>query len=83
MSFKPKGIPICLQTCSSQAVSFFPSLYLHTVLRTREVSLGKEVLDKVCVSREEQVMQLVYTHANRCVDVQPPTQVRAERLHFT
>lgn len=53
------------------------------VLPTSKVSLGEEVLDEVCVSREEQVVQLVYTHADHGVDVQPPTQVSAERLHFT
>lgn len=53
------------------------------VLPTSKVSLGEEVLDKVCVSRKEQVVQFVYTHADRSVDVQPPAQVGAERLHFT
>lgn len=50
---------------------------------TSKVPLGEEVLDEVCVSGEEQVVQLVHTHAERVVDVQPPAQVGAERLHFT
>lgn len=53
------------------------------VLPTSEMTLGEEVLDEVGVSREEQVMQFVYTHADHSVDVQPPAQVRAKRLHFT
>lgn len=53
------------------------------VLPTSKVSLGEEVLDEVCVSREEKVVQLVYTHAHRSVDVHPSAQVSAERLHFT
>lgn len=53
------------------------------VFPTSKVSLGEEVLDEVSVSGEEEVVQLVYTHADRSVDVQPPAQVGAERLHFT
>lgn len=49
---------------------------------TSEVPLREEVLDKVCVRREEQIVQLVDTHADGGVDVQPPAQVGAERLHF-
>lgn len=40
------------------------------------------MLDKVCIGREEQVVQLVHAHADGGVDVQPPTQVGAERLHL-
>lgn len=49
---------------------------------TCEVPLREEMLDKVCVGREEQVVQLVHAHADGGVDVQPPTQVGAERLHL-
>lgn len=56
---------------------------LVCVLNTSEVSLGEEVLDEVCVSSEEQIVELVHTHTDHCVDVQPPVQVSAERLHFT
>lgn len=42
---------------------------------TSEVPLREEVLDEVCVSREEQVVQLVYAHADRSVDVEPSAQV--------
>lgn len=48
------------------------------VVPTSEVSLGEEVLDEVCVSREQQVVQFVHTHAERGVDMQPSIQVRAE-----
>lgn len=49
---------------------------------TCKVALREEMLDKVCISREEQVVQLVHAHADGGVDVQPPTQVGAERLHL-
>jgi len=52
------------------------------VLSTSKVSLGEEVLDEVDVGGEEEVVQLVYAHAERVVDVKPPAQVRAERLHL-
>lgn len=49
---------------------------------TCKVALREEMLDKVCISREEQVVQLVHAHADGGVDVQPPAQVGAERLHL-
>lgn len=49
---------------------------------TRKVALGEEMLDKVCVGREEQVVQLVHAHADGGVDVQTPVQVGAEGLHL-
>lgn len=49
---------------------------------TCKVALREEMLDKVCISREEQVVQLVHAHAHGGVDVQPPVQVGAERLHL-
>lgn len=63
-----------LYLCAQVCVCVFP---------TSKVSLREEVLDEVSVSGEEEVVQLVYTHADRGVDVQPPAQVGAERLHFT
>lgn len=45
--------------------------------------LGEEMLDEVCVNREEKVMEFVHTHANYSVDVQSTTQVRTEGLDFT
>lgn len=47
------------------------------------MSLGEEMLDEVCVHREEKVMQFVHTHANSSVDVQSTTQVRTKGLDFT
>lgn len=44
-------------------------------LPTSELSLGKEMLDEVCVNREEKVMQFVHTHVYYSVDVQSTTQV--------
>lgn len=41
------------------------------------------MLDEVCVCGEEQVVQLVHTHPDGGVDVQPSAQVRAERFYFT
>lgn len=49
---------------------------------TCKVALREEMLDKVCIGREEQVVQLVHAHADGGVDVQPPAQVGAERLHL-
>lgn len=47
------------------------------------MSLGEEMLDEVCVNREEKVMQFVHIHVNYSVDVQSTTQVRTEGLYFT
>lgn len=44
-------------------------------LPTSEMSLGEEMLDEVCVNREEKVMQFVHTHVNHSVDVQSTAQV--------
>lgn len=44
-------------------------------LPTSKVSLGEEMLDEMCVNREEKVMQFVHTHVNYSVDVQSTTQI--------
>lgn len=49
---------------------------------TCKVALREEMLDKVCICWEQQVVQLVHTHADGGVDVQTPIQVGAERLHL-
>lgn len=52
-------------------------------LPTSEISLGEEMLDEVCLNREEKVMQFVHTHVNYSVDVQSTTQIGTEGLYFT
>lgn len=47
------------------------------------MSLGEEMLDEVCVNREEKLMQFVHTHVNYSVDMQSSTQVWTEGLYFT
>lgn len=65
--------------CTSRYKVFITAFVCRgCVVPTSKVSLGEEVPDEVCVCREQQVVQFVYTHADRSVDMQPSTQVRAE-----